>query len=52
MSSDPVLLLVCYLGSIFLNKNPRNICVAIILGLTKKSLVCLDYNMKSTFQHV
>ena len=30
--SDFVLLLVCYLGRVFLHKNSRNICVAICFG--------------------
>ena len=29
VSSDSVLLLVCYLGRVFLHRNARNICVAI-----------------------
>ena len=36
ISSDFVILLVCYLGRGFLHKNPRNICVAICFGFTPK----------------
>ena len=39
--------LVCCLGRVHLHKNPRNICVAICFGFTKKSLVCLDYQKTS-----
>ena len=36
ISSDFVILLVCYLERVFLHKNPRNICVAICFGFTQK----------------
>ena len=35
ISSDSVLLLVCYLGRVFLHRNARNICVAICGGFAK-----------------
>ena len=36
ISSDFGILLVGYLGRVFLHKNPRNICVAICFGFTQK----------------
>ena len=36
ISSYFVILLLCYLGRVFLHKNPRNICVAIRFGFTQK----------------
>ena len=39
ISSDFVLLLVCYLGRLFLYKNARNICVAICFGFSKNMFI-------------
>ena len=35
ISSHFILLLICYLGMLFLHKNARNICVAICFGFCK-----------------
>ena len=45
ISSDFILLFVCYLGMVDFQKNARHICVAICPGFTKISLFCLDYNV-------
>ena len=39
VSSDFILLLVCYLGRLFLYKNARNICVAICFGFRKNIFI-------------
>ena len=39
ISSVFILLLVCYLGRLFLYKNARNICVAICFGFCKNIFI-------------
>ena len=39
VSSNFVLLLVCYLGRLFLHKNARNICAAICAGFRKNIFI-------------
>ena len=51
ISSDSVLLLVCYLGRVFLHRSARNICVAIYGGFAKNianftGLFVISQNLK------